>query len=264
MSFDLHHEIRGDGETVVFVHGGWTDATSWRHVAPQLEATHRVVTYDRRGHSRNGPSATPVTRRVDEDDLIRLLTGIGGGRAHLVGTSYGAVIVLGVAARRPDLVRTVVAHEPVALGLAAGEPWCEEVLAGMRSVADAIESGDVEGGVEKFVDEMILGAGWYARLPEVTKTSMLGNAGTFLDLMADPTAFDVDVAALAAGAVPVLLTDGTESPAWLRRVVGAAWRAGVGDATHTFAGSGHMPHITDPDGYVAAVLAFAGRSAKAA
>ena len=264
MRYDLHHEITGDGEPLVFVHGGWTDATSWRFVAPQLSDAYRVVTYDRRGHSRNGPSPTPVTRRVDEDDLIRLLTSVGGGRAHLVGTSYGALIVLGVAGRRPDLVRTVVAHEPTALGLAAGEPWCEEVLAGMRQVAALIEAGDVEAGVERFVETMILGPGWYAHLPDVTRASMLGNGGTFLDLMADDTGFDLDVAALAAGGVPVLLTDGSESPAWLRAVVGAAWRAGVGDRTHTFVGSGHMPHITDPDGYVEVVRAFARRAAKAA
>ena len=114
----LYYELTGDGAPLVLVHGSWIDATSWDLVVPAFADHHRVVTYDRRGHSRSRRTAAG-SRRQDEDDLIALLETFDLAPAHLVGNSFGAGIVLAVAGRRPDLVRSVVAHEPTLVGVAA-------------------------------------------------------------------------------------------------------------------------------------------------
>jgi pimeloyl-ACP methyl ester carboxylesterase len=48
------------------------------------------------------------------DDLHRLISVLGAGAADIFATSGGAVNALALAARRPEQVRTLVAHEPPA------------------------------------------------------------------------------------------------------------------------------------------------------
>ena len=140
----------GAGETLVLVHGSWTDGTCWDAVVPLLGTDFRVVTYDRRGHSGSRAAGRPdVTRRDHEDDLIALIEGLAAGPVHVVGSSFGGSISLAVAGRRPDLVRSVTVHEPPLLGLAEGTPL-EAAARGAIAVAAGIvadvESGQVERG----------------------------------------------------------------------------------------------------------------------
>jgi pimeloyl-ACP methyl ester carboxylesterase len=96
----LHVEQQGTGDPIVLVHGSWDDARAWQLVAPLLAETHRVITYDRRGHTRSEGLDAVLTRRRHEDDLAAIIERLAGGRAHVVGNSYGGLITLGLAARR--------------------------------------------------------------------------------------------------------------------------------------------------------------------
>src|SRR3954447_21666947 len=69
----IHHRVEGRGVPVVVVHGGWTDHTAWREVSAALARGHRVVSYDRRGHSRSDRPPGPYARRQHEDDLVALI-----------------------------------------------------------------------------------------------------------------------------------------------------------------------------------------------
>jgi pimeloyl-ACP methyl ester carboxylesterase len=88
---------------------------------------------------------------------------------------------------------------------------------------------------------------------------MLANASTIVDMLEDPAWAYLDPEALAAAGVPILFTDGDASPAWLRQIV-AALGALVPDAERrTYAGAGHMPHITHPAALDAAVRGWVTR-----
>ena len=141
---ELYYELSGEGAPLVLVHGGWIDAKSWELVVPAFAEHFQVLAYDRRGHSRSRrPGAG--SRRHDEDDLIALLDALDLAPAHLVGNSFGAAIVLAVAGRRPDLVRSVVAHEPPLVGVAtAGSPLAaltDPVLATLSELVDLVRIG---------------------------------------------------------------------------------------------------------------------------
>src|SRR5215207_842915 len=151
---DLHVEPpAGEGELLVLVHGGWTDHNTWAALVGPLARSFRVVAYDRRGHSLSERGPGPSPRRQDEDDLAALVESMGAGPAHLVGTSYAASIALALAGRRPDLVRTVVAHEP-ALQALVPLPAIDALFG---SVQDEIAAGDVASGTRRFLEEVVLG-----------------------------------------------------------------------------------------------------------
>jgi pimeloyl-ACP methyl ester carboxylesterase len=257
----LFYEETGMGEPLVLVHGGFSDHRNFQAVVPGLAESFRVVAYDRRGHSRSERPAPLGTRRDQEDDLAALIEALDLGPAHVVGTSFGSAIALGLAARRPELVRSLTAHEPALPGLAASG---EAVLARIQGALARVQRGDAEGGTREFLEGVALGPGGWAQLPEAIRALMVGNAPAVLEEQRDPRWDDVDRRALSALDVPVLLTQGARSPEWFAEVV-AALRALIGSAPiHRYPDAGHSPHITHPQEYVAAVTAFAKTSGEVA
>jgi len=255
---------RGPGrEPLVLVHGSWSDHTTWRFVVPALSRERTVVAYDRRGHSRS-PWDAPVTRREDEDDLIRIVESLDAGPVHLVGSSYGGSISLAVASRRPGLVAGVVAHEPPLLGV--GGPGTDvgrlvaEIGAVLGEVAADIARGDAESAARRFAEDGVLGPGSWQVLPPEHRAVMLANARSFAGMLRSA---DWDqVPDEPAASVRVLLTDGPASPAWLRGIAAALATRYPRARRATFGAAGHMPHVTHPDEFVrtvhAAVAAGAG------
>src|SRR5688500_17861059 len=152
---ELYWELTGEtGEPIVLVHGSWGDHHGWDSVVPTLSRSFRVLTYDRRGHSQ---SARPAGQgRVHEDvaDLAALIEHLGLGPAHILGSSFGGVIVLRLAATRPDLFRTLLVHEPPLIGLlddlAAG-PRLRSEQGQSPSVLDLLEQGQMEAGARLFM-----------------------------------------------------------------------------------------------------------------
>ena len=70
------------------------------------------------------------------------------------------------------------------------------------------------------VDEIAFGPGaWDNQLPAEVKATMIRNAPTFLDEIRDPTQLTIDEDSLAGLAVPVRLTQGSESPPLFPRVI---------------------------------------------
>ncbi len=248
----------GAGEPLILVHGGWTDHTTWGLVAGLLARRFRVFRYDRRGHSRSERGPGPAPRRQDEDDLAALLEHTGP--AHLLGTSYGASIALGLAGRRPELVRSVVAHEPPLLDLAP-EP---ELSALIDSVQDQIAAGDAVAATHRFFESIAPGA--WERIPQPAQRAAIGNAQAFLDLRADPACTTLDAPAVARADLPILLTYGDAGPPWFARIAIAVAEQ-IGRPSRGIPGAGHTPHHTHPDalvGIVEDVTAAARLSAYAA
>jgi len=115
----LYCEVVGDGPVLLLVAGAAGDASTLAPLATRLSASYRVVTYDMRGLSRSvldGPAEdTPIGLLAD--DAYRILIALGGQPGHVFGTSGGGLVALELTARHPDLVRTLIAHEPAATAL---------------------------------------------------------------------------------------------------------------------------------------------------
>ena len=113
----LYYEVRGTGPVLLLICGGVYDAAGFAALAGHLAGEYTVVTYDRRGNSRSPLSGRPAPQSiaVHGEDAYHVLSAVGvtpDAPAYVFGNSSGAIIGLELAARHPDLVRTLVAHEP--------------------------------------------------------------------------------------------------------------------------------------------------------
>jgi pimeloyl-ACP methyl ester carboxylesterase len=102
----------GAGDAAVLLLHGFPElAHSWRHQIPVLaDAGYRVAAPDLRGY---GDSDRPA--RVEDyaipalvGDVVGLIEALGAGPVHLVAHDWGGSLAWVTAARRPDLVRSLV------------------------------------------------------------------------------------------------------------------------------------------------------------
>ncbi|MET8157489.1 alpha/beta fold hydrolase [Sphaerisporangium sp. NPDC005289] len=142
----LYYEVRGEGPVLLLICGGVYDAAGYAGLAGRLAERYTVVTYDRRGNGRSPLDGAPEHQSVEVhgDDAGRVLTAVGVTAerpAHVFGNSSGAEIGLELATRHPELVRTLVAHEPPVFDLLPDrDHW--------RAVVDQVEKVFTEEGVE--------------------------------------------------------------------------------------------------------------------
>lgn len=101
-------DVRGDGEPVVLLHGGFVDSRTFAPALPLLVSRFQVYRMDRRGHGHTPDVPGPLSYAALAADLVAFLERVVGGPAHLVGHSDGANLALRVALDRPDLVRRLV------------------------------------------------------------------------------------------------------------------------------------------------------------
>jgi pimeloyl-ACP methyl ester carboxylesterase len=130
----LNVVVWGRGERVVCVHGSLSWGTFAFRAQRPLADRHSLLLPDRRGYGASAASG-PANFDVDADDAAVL-----GDGAHLVGHSYGAVVALLAAARRPEAVRTLTVVEPAALASTRGDAAVEELIETLSNVNAAAAS----------------------------------------------------------------------------------------------------------------------------
>jgi hypothetical protein len=99
----LSYETHGSGPVMLMVPEATSAADSFQRVAEHLAAHYTVVTYDRRGFSRNqldGPQDSSQRLETDADDVRRLIEHVSDEPATVFGSSSGGVVVLEVLRHR--------------------------------------------------------------------------------------------------------------------------------------------------------------------
>ncbi len=256
----------GAGEPLVLVHGSWGDHHNWDSVVPGLSARLHVATYDRRGHSRS--ERAPGQGRIDEDvaDLAALIEYLFNGPSHVAGNSFGAAIALRLAAQRPELIRSLVVHEPPLFGLLEGVTEVQPALAVVRQRIEAVvallRSGDMTGGARRFVESIAFGPGAWDQLPHATRDTFVANAPTWLDELQEPESLSLDLQRLAAFGAPALLSLGGQSPPFFPAAVERVAATLPHARRYRFEQAGHVPHLSHPDEYIRVVTDFIQSSAR--
>ncbi len=101
-------------ELVLCVHGMSGAATNWTDLMGELSSDFDCAALDLPGSGFSPPPRTPAGYSVSAlaGTVIRLIESLGAGPVHLIGNSMGGAVSVRVAARRPDLVRTLTLVSP--------------------------------------------------------------------------------------------------------------------------------------------------------
>lgn len=252
----LYYETRGSGPVLLLIPGGPADAGVFAALAGDLADRYTVVAVDPRGNSRSTFDAAPVPQDMDVhgDDMARILEATSNGPAYVFGNSGGAQIGLNLAARHPDKVRVLVAHEPPCIALL---PDAEAKLAESRAVVEAYHSGGVGAAMQKFAEMSGLqGPPPPTEPPPPEAMAAMARIGGNMDYFLGQGVWPIstyrpDVAALKAGAPRIEIGVGADSAGEVAHDAALALAAAIGKPAVTFPG--------DHGGFGACSAAFAAR-----
>ena len=253
----LYYEVRGRGPVVLLL-GSPMDADSFAPLADLLAGDFTVVTMDPRGIHRSSVAdrdldSTPLLRA---EDVARLLTHLDRGPYAAFGSSGGAVTLLALAQERPDLVHTVIAHEP---------PLDEllEDRGERRAVAGAIVTAYLTEG--RAAAWRLFLADANIELPEPVFAEMFGapldgHAAADEDFffrheMRPSIEFVPDLEALRTGGPRIVVGIGEQSTGQVCDRTSTALARGLGVEPVLFPGD-HIGFAEDPEGFAPALRPF--------
>ena len=253
----------GQGEPVIFVHGGLQDYRMWLKHLPKFAGRYHAIAYSRRNSYPNetSPDGLPDgAADVHGDDLAAFVRALGLSKVRIVAHSSGAHAALFFAASHPDMVVSLALNEPPAAGMLVGSEngadTLKEFTINLAPAREALKVGDTKNGIPLFVDG-VGGSGAYDRRSKADKNMNSDNAASYL---ADATTkrprptFTCDMA--KAIAAPVLLSNGERSQNFFFRITEQLEACLPNSERIVVAGSSHTAPSENPDAYDQAVLTF--------
>lgn len=252
----LQHETQGEGEPIVLVPGGLTGWLSWMPHQQRLASRYRV-TRVQPIHNELGSAGLPgysgYTAEIEREALRLTLDALALERPHLVGWSGGGKAALEFAAEYPDRVRSLTLVEPAAYWILEqlgdqlediqrvnalvhglfGRPVTEDDLATFLELAGFVESAR----------DAPSHPNWERWLAHRMALSWQG------EKLDHP---ERSVEELARITCPVLLTKGTRTADWLKRLVDVLGER-LPNASVVEIEGDHAHHIESIDAFLVAL-----------
>ena len=259
---ELHYIEQGQGEPLIFLHGGQGDYRSWQPHMDALSPHYRVISYSRRYHYPNeNPIRADYSPLVDADDLAALIKELELGRVHLVGTSIGAFAALALALKQPSMVRTLVLAEPPILAWAANSPdgaalYRDFMARTHEQAAPAFAAGNEEAAVRFFIDAFD-GSGTFTAHPEQRRLAIMQNVNYFkaITLSSDPYP-DLPKGSVGRVNAPVLVVRGQHTHEVGRFLSDELVRVLERAPYVVIPNAGHGSPRENPEAFIAAVVEF--------
>lgn len=147
----LTYDVRGDlaNQPVLLLIGSPMGASGFPTLASYL-ADRTIVTYDPRGVERSTRSdgTSELSPEDHASDLVELIETLDVGPVDVFASSGGAVNGLALLTQRPDLVRTLIAHEPPLAGIL---PDAKAATAAVEDICETYQRDGMGAGMAKFI-----------------------------------------------------------------------------------------------------------------
>lgn len=207
----IAYQRSGAGASLVLVHGTNGDHTRWAAVQKLLAEHFTIYAMDRRGRGESGDGPEYSIEREYED--IAAVANSIDGPVDVLGHSFGAACVLGVARNIPHL-RRLILYEPPMLKT-QHTPQRAEML---EKMDQELAAGNPEGVIllmlrsmlnipEPMIEKMRAHPTWTAQFP---------GAFTIPRELHVSDAYGADLEGYKTIRVPTLFLLGSESPAFFR------------------------------------------------
>lgn len=254
MSSALHVVRAGVGPRVLFIHGSAADRTTWSIQLATLRGRFAMAAYDRRGGE-----VSVEEHAADAAELLeREVGGEGaGGRALVVGSSFGAVVALELLRSRPARCAGAVLIEPP-LG-PTDEGGAPALPAAFLAEYDRRIAADGGPAAAELFLRLVLGAEVYDEIPEVFQERSKAKWAEIRSDTAALIAYRPRYAELRAVQVPVLLLGGGRSNPYFRPTLEALHAHLPASRLEIVAAGGHMLHAEAHRRFAELLEAFAAQ-----
>jgi len=237
----IDYDECGDGPTVVLVPGSCSTGAAWRPVISQWENGFHCVTTSLLGYGGTAERRTAENTDISrEAEIVEAVVRRADGPVHLVGHSFGGLVVLAVALRNRVPLRSLAILEAPAAELLRSMGEYRHYRA-FRDMTDtyfrAFRAGET-AAIESMID-FYGGPGAFASWPQrVRRYAVETTAVNILD-WASAYGFPLTPAALASVELPTLVLWGAESHPAVRRAnellgrcIASAWDVALAGASH--------------------------------
>ncbi len=257
---DMAYLDVGQGPPLVCVHGSLCDFRVWSAVLGPLTPKHRVIAVSLRHFFPEHWDGVGDTYSIAQHtaDVVAFIEKLDAGPVDLMGHSRGGHISFRVAQRRPELLRRLILAEPGgeldATLDPAFRPGPSPLAARIAAAAEVIAKGDVDGGLERFMDALE-GPGSWKRIPAATKQELRDNAYTLLGQIRDnrPPFSKADAEAIKT---PTLFIGSANSKGALPQVLHTLAAHVKGSKTAIIPGTTHPMFEQAPQKFCEIVLEF--------
>ncbi len=140
----LYYEEKGQGQTLIMIHGGLLDRRMWDDQFDVFAKQFRVVRYDVRNH---GLSKSNADKYHHYKDLHILLEKMNIPEAIIMGLSLGGRIAIDFALEFPEKVTALILVAP---GLSGYEFKSKQVVENSGKLQEAWSKGDLDLAIEFF------------------------------------------------------------------------------------------------------------------
>ena len=258
--YPMAYQESGSGTPLVLVHGSLNDYRCWNFQIPAFTAHYRVLAVSLRHYFPEPWDGQGDDFSIPQhaDDLAELIRVLDLGPVHLLGHSRGGAVVLNVAARHPEVIRTLILED--ASGLEALLPETPESRAMAvegrklheRLAAD-LAKGERETALRAYVDALSWPGRWDELTPE-RKSSFFDNVATAIRPEARPS---LSRETIGKFRFPILMLTGETSPdryGQMLRAMRDCLPGSVGEPT-IIPNAAHGMNRDNPKAFNAAVLA---------
>lgn len=251
---DIAVDVRGAGETLLFLHGIGGNARNWEAQLAHFEGRYTAAAWDARGYGTSGGAVERFAQFAD--DAARVIAALGAP-AHVVGLSMGGRIALDLVGRYPDHVKSLTLANTSAGSAETAAPEKVAAFLALR-LKPLVEEGLTPADIAENIVAGIAGPNISAQAREALLDShrRLHKAG-YIAAMRAVTAFTAfpDFATIA---VPTLVLTASEDrvapPAHARDMAARI----PGARLVEIGGAGHISNIEAPEAFNAALESFLG------
>jgi pimeloyl-ACP methyl ester carboxylesterase len=104
----LHYDVHGEGEPLLWLHGGLGHGADWRYIFPEAPQGYALIAPDLRGHGRSTGAGAAYSFRQSARDVLVLLDALSLERVKVIGLSGGGISALHLATLAPARVSAMV------------------------------------------------------------------------------------------------------------------------------------------------------------
>jgi 3-oxoadipate enol-lactonase len=238
---EMYYEVQGEGEPLVLIPYLAADQACYAFQVAEYAKHFTCFTVDLRGAGLSGKPEGTYTTELLADDVAAFMQAAGIDNGHVFGLSLGAAAGMFLAAKYPELVKSLSLHS----AWNATDPFLRTVVEGWRIMAEGLDSVTdmVIAGIFPwcFTPELYAARPEYIQsLADFVRSRPMPPVDAFLRQSGAVLGHDAS-AVLSSITAPTLITFGEHDMVTSTRFAAPLTQAITGSELIVFSGAAHAP-----------------------